>query len=425
MSDFLWNGKVPRLSRSILQRPKPMGGLALPNFKFYYWAANIRILQQWIRLENSPSYPAWLALEAASSEPASLTALAHAPLTFSFSPYTKNVIVKSTLRVWTQFKRHFGLQSLSLLAPIVANPAFPPSIVDRAFLSWSTLGIKTFKDLYIDDTFASFEQLSTKYTLPRSNFFRYLQIRSFVRNVSPQFPNLPETVPVDSLLRPLPNTKGMISAMYILISSLRPTSLQHIKNMWEEDIGEEITEDLWEGILHRVHSSSISARHGLIQCKIVHRTHFTKVRLAKIYDNIDPTCDRCHQAPATYSHMFWTCPSLHTFWSEVFGTISNSIDIPIDPVAMTALFGVLPIDLTLPRYKTDLIAFTTLLARRLILLKWKSSSPPSHSLWLKDILYFIKMERVRCVIRGSTSRFIKTWGPFLEYVENQYTFDVP
>lgn len=425
VTEFIWNGKVPRLSRRILQSPKSLGGLALPNFKFYYWAANVRILQHWARLENSPSPPAWLVLEASSSSPASLTALAHAPLNFSFSPYSKNAIIKSTLKVWSQFRRHFGLQSFSLLAPIAANPVFPPSVMDRAFSSWSTLGIRTFKELYIGNIFASFEQLSEKYSLSRPHFFRYLQVRNFVRNISPQFPNLPDPVPIDSFLKPVPCTKGMISVLYMLISSLRPNSLQNTKHRWEEDLGEEITEELWDVILRRVHSSSICSRHGLIQCKIVHRTHLTKVRLSKIYGNIDPTCDRCHQAPATHSHMFWSCPSLHGFWSEIFETISNSIDIPIEPTALTALFGVTPTELVLPRYKADLIAFTTLLARRLVLLKWKHPTSPSHSVWLRDILYFIKMEKIRCVIRGSASRFDKTWGPFLNYIEEHHTFDVP
>ncbi|XDV29300.1 hypothetical protein PO909_032437 [Leuciscus waleckii] len=39
---------------------------------------------------------------------------------------------------------------------------------------------------------------------------------------------------------------------------------QHkIKTQWEEDLGEEISEELWDAILRRVHSSSICARQGM------------------------------------------------------------------------------------------------------------------------------------------------------------------
>lgn len=48
---FKWAGRVPRLVRSTLQLPMSQGGLALPNFKFYYWAAvlvTVRLLVVWL-----------------------------------------------------------------------------------------------------------------------------------------------------------------------------------------------------------------------------------------------------------------------------------------------------------------------------------------------------------------------------------------
>lgn len=424
VSQFIWNKKTARLSKALLQRPKLLGGLALPNFKFYYWAANLRILQNWIKLEKLSSCPAWVNLEASSSRPASLTSLIHAPLSSFSSLKLENIIVKSTLRIWNQFRRHFDLKTVSSLTPIALNPIFGPSLMDGTFGSWSALGINTLKDLYIDNIFASFQQLSERYTLPRRDFFRYLQIRSFARSVNPTFPNLPDTTSLDSFVTPLSSANGLISTLYNLIHSLRPTTLLSVKKQWEGELGSEISSETWEIILRRIHSSSICARHGLIQCKIVHRIHFTKVRLAKIFD-VDPSCDRCHQAPATHVHMFWSCPSLYNYWSEIFNTISICIKTPLDLNASTALFGVPPIDTSLSKYKADFIAFTTLLARRLILLRWKSSSPPSHSQWIMEILRCVKMEKIRYTIRGSLSTYKKMWEPFFVYVRSLQSFVIP
>lgn len=58
--------------------------------------------------------------------------------------------------------------------------------------------------------------------------------------------------------------------------------------------------------LTRVHSSSICSRHSLIQFKVLHRLHFSKVKLARIFPNIDPLCDRCKLTPGTSYHMFWS-----------------------------------------------------------------------------------------------------------------------
>lgn len=84
-----------------------------------------------------------------------------------------------------------------------------------------------------------------------------------------------------------------------------------------------------------------------------------------------------------------------------------------DPTACAALFGVFPLTLKLPKYKSDFVAFVSLLARSLILLEWKSPAPPSHSSWIRDMLQFVKLEKVWCTIHGSLARFNKTWGPFL------------
>ncbi|KAF3837636.1 hypothetical protein F7725_009404 [Dissostichus mawsoni] len=88
--------------------------------------------------------------------------LAHSPIKTPSSAYTKNVIFKASLNIWNQFRRFFDLQTYSTLAPLTANHVFPPSLVDGAFTIWSNQGIKTFKDLHIHNTFASFQQLSDK-----------------------------------------------------------------------------------------------------------------------------------------------------------------------------------------------------------------------------------------------------------------------
>lgn len=58
-------------------------------------------------------------------------------------------------------------------------------------------------------------------------------------------------------------------------------SFAAIKTLWEQDLVDAFTDDTWEDILYHIHSSSICAKHSLIQCKILHRTHWTKLRLSK------------------------------------------------------------------------------------------------------------------------------------------------
>ena len=204
----------------------------------------------------------------------------------------------------------------------------------------------------------------------------------------------------------------MISCIYEQIHDVHLVSLDKIKTLWEEDLGEEIPEEVWEDALTRVHKASICARHGLMQCKIIHRAHFTKVRLSKIYSDVDPTCDRCRQAPASHVHMFWSCPVLQPYWVGIFNSLSKIVGRPVELHALTALFGVVPPEMSLSTSEKAFIAFVTLLARRLILLRWKSPTSPSHTIWIKDVLNHMKLERIRCLLGGSMKTFDEVWTPF-------------
>ena len=110
---------------------------------------------------------------------ASLTALIHTPPSFSLSLFCNNILVQSIFKIWKQFQCYFGLQTFSFLAPLSANPVFHPSLIDGFFSLWSDYGMKAFSHLYIAGTFASFQQLSKKFYLPRQHFF-FLYIFMFV-----------------------------------------------------------------------------------------------------------------------------------------------------------------------------------------------------------------------------------------------------
>ena len=60
ITEFIWNRKVPHLRNELLQRPRTLGGLALPDFRFYYWASILRVIQLLISLEGAAVPPTWI-----------------------------------------------------------------------------------------------------------------------------------------------------------------------------------------------------------------------------------------------------------------------------------------------------------------------------------------------------------------------------
>lgn len=193
--------------------------------------------------------------------------------------------------------------------------------------------------------------------------------------------------------------------------------LTHLKSQWEEELGIMFTEDEWDSVLDRIHSSSICLRHKVIQFKIVHRLHWSKTRLSKVIPTIDLVCDRCGIATATLSHMFWSCSELTGFWRPIFTFFSDLLGVRIEPLAIIAVFGVVPRELCPTQHSRSMVAFAMLLARRLLLLRWKDRRPPTFNQWIRDLLHYLTLEKTRYTMRGCTHTFYSIWQPVLDQVD--------
>jgi hypothetical protein len=66
----------------------------------------------------------------------------------------------------------------------------------------------------------------------------------------------------------------------------------------------------------------------------------------------------------------------------------------------------------------NMLAFTTLLARRLLLLKWKDQFPSTLSHWIKEVTQHLKLGKMCYSVRGSAITFIISSKPFLSFVED-------
>ena len=136
--------------------------------------------------------------------------------TFKIKSFSDNLFLCNTIKILKQIKGILNLPGMSIYAPICQNPCFKPGLMDAVFKRWSDKGLTIIKDLYVDDHFVSFAQLQTKFKLPTNHFFRYLQIRNFVKQ---SFSCLDPThihVFYDIMTKP-PTSKHLISRLVSLI----------------------------------------------------------------------------------------------------------------------------------------------------------------------------------------------------------------
>lgn len=145
MSEFIWNKRIPRIKKFFLQRPKSAGGMGLPNFQFYYWASNVRIMAYW--LQKQP--PLWLHI------------LLLSPLPTAYPESLGNPVVSHSLKIWSQVRRFYGWQAGSLQSPLIENHSFAPSFINAIFDDCFEKSIHGFIDIFTDNVFPSFEQAQT------------------------------------------------------------------------------------------------------------------------------------------------------------------------------------------------------------------------------------------------------------------------
>lgn len=190
-----------------------------------------------------------------------------------------------------------------------------------------------------------------------------------------------------------------------------------IRADWVDELRKDLEEDIWESALQWVNDSTSCAKLSIIKFKSPHHIHYSKARLAKVYPNTDASCDRCRNTPADSTHMFWSSPALATYWSTIFKMLSEALNINLQTNVAVAIFGTTDRrHTTLRKSYKNIIAFTTLLARRTILLHWKSKNPPKVSLWFSDLTQFIQLEKIKYTLRGSRDKFYSVWDSVLMHL---------
>lgn len=411
ISSFIWDNKTARINKKHLNKSKDQGGFGLPNFKFYYWAANLNTLAWWRKIGSVElgDKPEWLAIEEASCNKTSLTALLNSPNKIELKNINGNIIISNLIKIWKQIKVYLKIPDLYLDTPICNNHAFPPGLHDKTFFQWKHMGIVTIQDIYREGTFSSFEKLKQFYDLVPAHFFRYLQVRDFVRKHISDFETLNLNPTLENIASIHPGARGTVSNFYKLLVEKVDNNTHKIKHDWEEEMGFNIHVDMWNESLRNIHTCSVNARHNLIQFKIIHRLHYSKSKLHKIYPTISPLCNKCKTLEGTLFHSLWSCIKIQPFWKCIFKFLSEVYSVDLEPEPCIGLLDAE--NAFCSKYQTQAISLCMLLAKKLILQMWKSDSVPTFEMWARELGNVLHLEELRFILKDKLYIFIKIWKP--------------
>lgn len=136
-----------------------------------------------------------------------------------------------------------------------------------------------------------------------------------------------ETIPTSHILYYnlclAPGSKNLISKFVDCFTSPLSSDQQH--EALAKDLHSDIPVELWEETLSRVHACSIDTRYRLIQHKVIHRLHYSKIKLNIIFPLVSPLCDRYGSPAASLAYLFRFCPQLYGFWTAIFRCFSERL----------------------------------------------------------------------------------------------------
>lgn len=331
---------------------------------------------------------------------------------------TRNPFLRNSISIWHE--AHTFLNEnivLSRFTPIWGHDSFKPGRQDAGFKQWIDLGITKMKDLFIDHTLMSFQQLVVKYNLPKKHFFKYLQIRSFIHAQSKTYEEPPLSVIEQFTINHLQG-RGQLSKLYnILLNGSQESSHSYLSS-WRNDLQLDISTEEWEKACHLAQTQSINTRGRLLQYKWLFRTYITPVKLNHFNPNIPDNCPKCNIERGTLLHCIWECKKLQDFWKDTLRLISRLTEciIPVEP--RLCLLHIYPEDFGANAKKRKLIDFCLLQVKRVIALKWKDVQSPNSTQWLKEMSSHLVLEKLTYILRGKVGEFNDMWSPFLRFMDN-------
>lgn len=326
---FIWNGGTPRIAKTTLHLPITLGGLALPCFVKYYWAAVLVTVRWW--LAEEPANPAATLEVALFGSYLELRNLIHRGP--KCSPHI-TPSMRTTLRVWETVKAKVEQpNSWSPWTPLWGNPRLPHfrSILDP--MIWARYGVKTLADITSASGLCTFDVLKRDRGVPNHMFFRYLQLRHAYRAQFP-FPITLETNRIEHMLS-LEEDLKPLSVVYSDLAGLDTSKVTQLFSRWQTHVPS-LAGDDWEEGIQQYLSLMISARDRFTQLKFLHRAYYTPERLAKIYPAHSPLCPKCSTEVGSFIHVTWSCQCIQSFWDGVLQDINSisKLHVTRDPILL-------------------------------------------------------------------------------------------
>uniref|UniRef100_A0A3P9C5G3 Reverse transcriptase domain-containing protein n=1 Tax=Maylandia zebra TaxID=106582 RepID=A0A3P9C5G3_9CICH len=408
MVDFIWAGRKPKIKLETLQLPKDLGGWGVPNIENYVLSIQARILSSWI---HEHSDLPWLNIEEVLWK--RLNDLPHV--------IKHNPLIYNAMWTWGKLRKNFNSSlPFNILSTFINNPDLLPQNIGSSFVGWHKVGVKRFYDLFKHGEFKSFESLKSQYSMSKTEFYKYLQLRNYVLKNAKTLRISTASFRLEKFFLDNREHKHFVSKFYSEIYALIEDKLAWLRKSWGTLLKCEIDIQAWDKILLLPSKISVCNRFKELQYKILHNVYISPYIYSKYNMGISPNCLKCKVRVGTRFHCLWECAIIQSFWKEVCANISTAIGHQVTENPLMCILGYIPVSLVQHEY---VIQSLLMLARKSIMLRWVGAEPPSISLWKSLIIEVMTLIRLGHYIDGSSRIFVYKWKRPLEALGVTYKLD--
>lgn len=376
IGSFIWRNKSTRLAWKKLRRRLVKGGLALPDIAWYLTAfqfKNIRMLMITMAETN------WGRLLRAMCkfEGGGVGFL----YKFGAPRFFKKVrlkVLSTALKVWYKARCRWGIGYYAEYAPIWDSPGTPLCLQDGLALPIRGAGIQKWGDLVSSEGVLPWEILKHKVG-PSLSRFKYLQLVSWY---SAEKDSIASNWDIEQHCQNSIQLKKEISIWYGSLVAADVADQSPPESIWSHtSLDIHAVDFLYislQTLYKFVKPASLKKNHFYV----VNRLYYTPAKITKFASSLAPKCPRCALSSADDIHIFYECPKLQSFWSEVGQALVAIFEAKINLNLGIVFFGI-DHDLftILSLNQRGLLLYLIIIARREICKLWKSPLAPSFSNW--------------------------------------------
>lgn len=415
ISRFIWDGKKPRIRYTTLQLSKQKGGMALPNLKDYFYAAQFRPLFLWC---NNNYFARWKEIETYTVGYQIQSILGEKEIP-SVVKSQLDSITSGAVEFWFEFARQFKLsKDQKVLRWIAFDTQFKPGESDATFKQWATKGISAICTVLENKELQTFQTLKEKLSLTNRDLFRFIQFRDyFYREIKMETSH--EISPVVKIMMNAYKSDSkcakIISSFYVSIMESKTNSTLYLKSRWEKELNVEILPEVWLDMCEIQHSSTSSQQLRVFNWKNLVRFFITPKISSKASSTPQQCWRKCGCLEAHHTHIFWGCEKLKPFWNDVHLTLTKVLGYEIPFTCIVLYLG--HISLVTLQEDRYLVKILLTAARKTITRSWYKPDSPKQQQWLDVIQEIRTLEHMTGVLRLKVDLYAKRWQKWIIYID--------